>query len=160
VLSFLAYGSFGATVHGLNDYPKDTWPDNIELLYFAYHIMAGLGTLFLGLMALATFLLFYRRTLLEHRSLLWALMLAFPFPFIATTAGWMVAELGRQPWVVYGLLRTADGTSSTVHSGDVVFSTLGFMGLYFVVGASYLGLVGKVILQGPTRLAAPLPAVS
>ena len=85
-------------------------------------------------MALAAFALLAGARSSNARSVLWALMLAFPFPFIATTAGWMTAELGRQPWVVYGLLRTADGTSPTVHSGDVVFSTLGFMGLYFVVG--------------------------
>jgi cytochrome d ubiquinol oxidase subunit I len=151
VLSFLAYGSFGATVHGLNDFPRSTWPDNIELLYFAYHIMAGLGTLFLALMGLAAWLL-YRRGLTENRTVLWMLMLAFPFPFIATTTGWMVAELGRQPWLVYGLLRTSEGSSPTVGAGDVVFSTLGYMGLYLVVGVSFLGLVGKAIARGPVSL--------
>jgi cytochrome bd ubiquinol oxidase subunit I len=148
VLSFLAYGSFGATVRGLDDFPRETWPDNLELVYFAYHIMAGLGTLMFALMALSAGLL-YRRRLLAARGVLWALMLAFPFPFIATTAGWMVAELGRQPWIVYGLLRTADATSATVDAGDVVFSTLGFMGLYFVVGIGYVGLVARAVLRGP-----------
>jgi cytochrome d ubiquinol oxidase subunit I len=157
-LSFLAYGSFGATVRGLDDFPQKVWPDHIELLYFAYHIMAGLGTLFFVLTAWACLLL-RRMRLLESRGVLWMLMLAFPFPFIATTAGWMATELGRQPWIVYGLLRTADGTSPTVATGDVVFSTLGFMGLYFVVGVAYLGLLGKMIARGPavTRLS---PAVA
>jgi cytochrome d ubiquinol oxidase subunit I len=148
VLSFLAYGSFGATVRGLDDFPRDTWPDNIELLYFGYHVMAGLGTLFLALMTLAAFLL-YRQRLIAVRSVLWALLLAFPFPFIATTAGWLATELGRQPWVVYGLLRTSEGTSPTVAAGDVVFSTLGYMGLYFVVGVGFLGLLGSTIGRGP-----------
>jgi len=88
LLSFLVYGSFGSTVTGLDAFPQDQWPDNIELLYYAYHVMAGLGTLFILLMALAAVQL--RRGRLEQsRPLLWALMLAMPFPYIATTAGWM-----------------------------------------------------------------------
>jgi len=159
VLSFLAYGSFGATVRGLDDFPRDAWPDNIELLYFAYHVMAGLGTLFLALLIVAAVLL-RRMRLLERRGVLWALLLAFPFPFIATTAGWMVTELGRQPWVVYGLLRTSDATSPTVATGDVVFSTLGFMGLYFVVGVSFLALLAKTVGRGPVALSpAPVEGV-
>jgi len=76
-------------------------------------------------------------------------MLAFPFPFIANTAGWMTAELGRQPWLVYGLLRTADGTSLNVSAGNTLFTLLGFLGLYFVVGVLYLFLVVKAINRGP-----------
>jgi cytochrome d ubiquinol oxidase subunit I len=148
VLSFLAYGSFGATVVGLDDVPKDQWPDNVDLLYFAYHIMAGLGTLLLALSALALFLL-WRDVLMKTRPVLWALMLAFPFPYIATTAGWMTAELGRQPWLVYGIMRTADGTSPRVSSGDVAFTTLGWCGLYFVIGVMFLGLIARAVLHGP-----------
>jgi cytochrome d ubiquinol oxidase subunit I len=81
------------------------------------------------------------------------LMLAFPAPYIATTAGWMTAELGRQPWLVYGVMRTADGTSPRVSAGDVAFSTIGYTGLYFVLGVLFLGLVGKLLAQGPARLA-------
>ncbi len=66
--------------------------------------------------------------------MLWVLMLAFPFPYIATTAGWMTTELGRQPWLVYGLFRTADGASPNVHSGTALFTLIGFAGLYFVLG--------------------------
>jgi cytochrome d ubiquinol oxidase subunit I len=148
VLSFLAYGSFGATVKGLDDFPADQWPDNVELLYFAYHVMAGLGTLMLGLMALAGFFT-WRRTLARTRPVLWMLMLAFPAPYIATTAGWMTAELGRQPWLVYGVMRTAEGTSPRVSAGDVAFSTIGYIGLYFVLGVVFLGLVGKILARGP-----------
>jgi cytochrome d ubiquinol oxidase subunit I len=148
ILSFLAYGSFGAKVQGLDDIPHEQWPDNIELLYFAYHVMAGLGTLMLGLMALAA-LLSWRKTLDRARPVLWMLMLAFPAPYIATTAGWMTAELGRQPWLVYGVLRTADGTSPRVSAGDVAFSTVGYMGLYLVLGVVFLGLVGKILARGP-----------
>jgi cytochrome d ubiquinol oxidase subunit I len=148
VLSFLAYGSFGAEVRGLDDAPRDQWPDNVELVYYAYHVMVGLGTLLLGLMAVSAFLL-WRGALHRTRGVLWALMLAFPFPYIATTAGWMTAELGRQPWIVYGLQRTALATSPRVGAGDVAFSTIGYMGLYFVVGALFLFLVGREIARGP-----------
>lgn len=148
ILSFLAYGSFGATVHGLNDVPRDQWPDSIELLYFAYHVMVGLGTSFIVLMgASASFL--WRGHLYRSRPLLWLLMLAFPFPYIATTAGWMAAELGRQPWAVYGLLRTAHATSPTVGAGDIVFSAIGFMGLYLMLGVLFLWLVLRQIARGP-----------
>jgi cytochrome d ubiquinol oxidase subunit I len=148
-LSFLAYGSFGAEVKGLNDIPKDQWPDNVELLYFAYHIMVGLGTLLIVVMGVAAVAL-WRKTLYRSRPIRWILMLAFPFPYIATAFGWMTAELGRQPWVVYGLQRTAQATSPRVGAGDVAFSTLGFLGLYLVVGLLFVYLVGRQIARGPT----------
>lgn len=147
-LSYLAYGSFGAEVKGLNDYPREDWPDNVELLYFAYHIMAGLGTLLILVMGSAALLL-WRGKLQTSRPMLWVLMLAFPFPYIATTAGWMTAELGRQPWLVYGLQRTAHGTSPYVSAGNVVFTTLGFMGIYTVLSILFLYLVGREVSRGP-----------
>jgi cytochrome d ubiquinol oxidase subunit I len=149
MLSFLAYGSFGATVRGLNDIPRDQWPDHVELLYFAYHIMVGLGSLLLCLMGVSGLLL-WRGTIYRCRPVLWALMLAFPFPYIATTAGWTTAELGRQPWVIYGLLRTSQASSPTVSTGDVVFSTLGYMGLYLLLGLLFLWLVFRQIARGPS----------
>jgi cytochrome d ubiquinol oxidase subunit I len=152
VLSFLAYGSFGAVVKGLDDFPRDEWPDNIELLYFSYHVMVGLGTLLFAIMAGAAVLLWKNR-LERTRAALWALMLAFPFPYIATTAGWMTAELGRQPWLVYGLMRTAHGTSHRVSAGSVAFSTLGFMGLYVVLGLLFVFLVLRAIARGPVPVA-------
>jgi cytochrome d ubiquinol oxidase subunit I len=81
--------------------------------------------------------------------MLWVLMLAFPFPYIANTAGWMTAELGRQPWLVYGLMRTVDGTSVTVSAGNTLFTLLGFLGMYFVVGVIFLFLVLRLIIHGP-----------
>jgi cytochrome d ubiquinol oxidase subunit I len=152
-LSFLAYGSFGATVTGLNDVPREAWPDNVELLYYAYHVMVGLGTLLTGAMAASAALL-WRGRLFRLRPMLWALMLAFPFPYIATTAGWMTAELGRQPWVVYGLMRTSQATSEGVAAGNVVFSALGFMGLYLLLGILFLFLVARQIARGPAQPAA------
>lgn len=150
-LSFLAYGTFHSNVQGLNDFPEDTWPDNIELLYYSFHVMAGLGTLLILTMAIAV-LLDLRGRLITNRGMLWVLMLAFPFPYIATTAGWMTAELGRQPWVVYKLLRTAEGVSSNVHSGTTLFTLIGFAGLYFVLGILFLFLIGREIAHGPAPL--------
>jgi cytochrome d ubiquinol oxidase subunit I len=148
VLSFLAYGSFGSEVKGFNDIPQDQWPDNVELLYYSYHIMVGLGTMFIAAAGLA-FYLERRGRLHMTRPMLWILMFAFPFPYIATTAGWMTTELGRQPWLVYGLQRTVHGTSPLVSGGDVVFSMLGFMGLYFVMGVLFLYLILREIGHGP-----------
>jgi cytochrome d ubiquinol oxidase subunit I len=148
MLSFLAYGTFHRDVRGLNAFPQDTWPNNIELVYYAFHVMAGLGTIFIALMGLAN-LQRLRGRLESSRSTLWMLMLAFPFPFIANTAGWMTTELGRQPWLVYGLFRTSQGYSDVVSSGDVLFTLIGLAGLYFVLGLLYLYLVGREIAHGP-----------
>ncbi len=148
VLSFLVYQDFGSTVKGLNDFPESEWPDNVELLYFAYHIMVGLGTIFTLVMAGAALLL-WRQRLMQARKMLWVLMLSVPFPYIATTAGWWTAELGRQPWVVHGLLRTANAGSAQVNTGDVVFTTLGFAGLYLVLGLLFFTRVMQEIARGP-----------
>jgi cytochrome d ubiquinol oxidase subunit I len=147
-LSFLAYGHFGSYVHGLDEYPEDTWPDNIELLYYSFHLMITLGTLFILLMGLAVFLNWCGR-LQTTTPLLWVLMLAFPFPYIANILGWMTAELGRQPWLIYNLFRTRDGYSQVVSNGDTIFTLIGFTGLYFVLGLLFLFLVGREIRLGP-----------
>jgi cytochrome d ubiquinol oxidase subunit I len=147
-LSFLAYGHFGSFVHGLDHFPEDAWPDNIELLYYSFHIMITLGTLFILLMGFATFQN-WRGKLESSTLLLWVLMLAFPFPYIANTLGWMTAELGRQPWLIYGLFHTRDGYSKVVSNGNAIFTLIGFTGLYFVLGLLFLFLVGREIGHGP-----------
>jgi cytochrome bd ubiquinol oxidase subunit I len=148
LLSFLAFGTFHSQVRGLDDFPQEQWPTNIELLYYAFHVMAGLGTLFIAVTGAAA-LLQLRGRLATSRPALWVLMLAFPFPFIANTAGWMTAELGRQPWLIYGLMKTSDGVSHVVSSGNVVFTLIGLTGLYLVLGLLYLFLVGREIAHGP-----------
>lgn len=148
VLSWIAYGDFSANVRGLSEFPEEDWPTNIELLYYSFHVMVGLGTLFIALMALSALQL-VRGRLERTRTLLWALALAFPFPYIANTAGWMTAELGRQPWLVHGLMRTAEGGSPTVHGGTTLFTTLGFAGLYLVLGVLFLFLLAREIGHGP-----------
>jgi cytochrome d ubiquinol oxidase subunit I len=84
--------------------------------------------------------------------MLWILMLSFPFPFIANTAGWTTAELGRQPWLVYGLMRTSEGFSETVSAGNALFTLIGFMGMYMVLGIVFLFLVSREIGHGPKLL--------
>jgi cytochrome d ubiquinol oxidase subunit I len=147
-LSFLTYRRWHATVKGLRDFPRDLWPDNVPFLYFSYHIMVGLGTIMLALMALSLFLLLGGR-LFAARPVLWVLMLALPFPYIATTAGWMTAEIGRQPWLVYGIMRTSQGSSAQVSAGNGLFTLLGFMGLYMVLGILFLFLIMREIDHGP-----------
>jgi cytochrome d ubiquinol oxidase subunit I len=86
--------------------------------------------------------------------------LSFPFPFIANTAGWMTAEIGRQPWLVYGLMRTSEGFSPTVSAGNVLFTLLGFMGMYTVLGILYLFLIWREVGHGPKLLNAAAPVIS
>jgi cytochrome d ubiquinol oxidase subunit I len=152
ILSVLAFGRIDRAVSGLNEFPEENWPDNIELLYYSFHVMAGLGTIMIAIM-LAASLLAWRQRLERTRVMLWVLMLAFPFPYIANTAGWLTTELGRQPWLVYGLFRTTQGASPLVHSGTALFTLIGFCGLYFVLGILFLFLVAREISHGP----APAP---
>jgi cytochrome d ubiquinol oxidase subunit I len=148
MLSFLTYRHWGATVRGLEAFPKERWPDNIPLLYFSYRIMVGLGTMFIAALGFALLLL-ARGRLYGTRWMLWVLMLALPFPYIANTAGWVTAEVGRQPWLIYGLMRTADGYSTNVSAGNGLFTLLGFLGLYLVLGILFLFLVRREIEHGP-----------
>jgi cytochrome d ubiquinol oxidase subunit I len=151
VLSFLTYRAWTANVRGLDSFPPDLWPQNIALLYYSYHIMVGLGTIFIAIMAVAAFLL-WRDKLFSARWMLWVLLLALPFPYIANTAGWLTAELGRQPWLVYGLMRTADGYSKLVSAGNAMFTLLGFLGMYTVLGILFLFLVRREIEHGPAAV--------
>lgn len=148
VLSFLTYQRWEAEVKGLADFPRETWPDNVPLLYYSYHIMVGLGTIMIGMMSLAMLWL-WRGRLHSTPTLQWMLMLAVPLPYIATTAGWMTAELGRQPWLIYGLMRTAEGASPQVSAGNGLFTLLGFMGLYMLLGILFLFLVAREVTAGP-----------
>jgi len=147
-LSFLTYRRWGAKVRGLDAFPSDLWPDNIPLLYFSYHIMVGLGTVLIAVMAVSMLQL-VRAKLYDTRWLLWILMLMLPFPYIATTAGWITAEVGRQPWLIYGLMRTAAGPSPRVSAGNGLFTLLGFMGMYALLAILFLFLVYREIEHGP-----------
>lgn len=148
LLSFLTYQRWNAKIKGLNDFPEEEWPTNIPGLYYSYHIMVGLGTIFIGIMLLGVWYL-WRKKLELQRWFLWVLLFVIPFPYIANTAGWYTAELGRQPYLVYGLFKTSDGISENVSAGNTLFTLLGFVGLYLFLGFIMLILVGKIIHQGP-----------
>jgi cytochrome d ubiquinol oxidase subunit I len=148
MLSFLTYRKWSADVLGLDAFPEDQWPDTIPLLYYSYHVMVGLGTIFIAVMVLSAFLL-WRERLYSARWMLWILMLAVPLPYIANTAGWMTAELGRQPWLIYGLMRTAQGISPKVGAGNAWFTLIGFMGMYTLLAILWLFLVYREIELGP-----------
>lgn len=148
ILSFLTYQDWNKQILGMDKFTKDELPDNVPALYYSYHIMVGLGTIFIGVMSLAVFFL-WREKLYQFKPLLWSIMFLAPFAYVANITGWYVAELGRQPFLVYGLLRTSEGISPTVSSGNTLFTLLGFIGLYFLLGVLFLILVGKTIYQGP-----------
>jgi len=152
-LSFLTHRHWEAEVKGLNEFPRDQWPDNIPLLYYSYHIMVGLGTIFILIMVAAVLML-WRKKLFDARWMLWIVMLSFPFPYIANTAGWITAEVGRQPWLVYGLMRTQEGYSSNVSAGNGLFTLLGFMGMYTVLSILFIILIWREVGHGPEFLSA------
>lgn len=155
-LSFLTYRRWMARVRGLDQFPQQDWPDQIPLLYYSYHVMVGLGTLFVGILLIAAWKL-RSGTLYSSRRMLWILLLALPLPFIANTAGWITAEVGRQPWIIYGLQRTSAGVSPMVSSGNVWFTFVGFMGIYMVLGILFLFLVYRQIERGPEPDLSPVP---
>lgn len=103
-LSFLAFNSFDAEVKGLDQFPRDEWP-SVTVVHFAFQIMVGIGTL-LALIGVCYFYFLYRGTI--PRKLLWIIVYCIPLGFIAVEAGWIVTEVGRQPWIIYGFLKTKD----------------------------------------------------
>lgn len=151
-LSFLVYGTRKAEVRGLDHVPRDQWPEPLPLLFYSYHIMAGLGTYFVLLMAVAGLLL-WRGSLFTTRFVLWPLMLSAPLPYIANIAGWTTSEIGRQPWTVYGLMRTSAGYSQYVSDGNVLFSLLGFLGMYALLSILFVVLMYRIVQHGPEAAA-------
>jgi cytochrome d ubiquinol oxidase subunit I len=150
-LSMMTHQRWNARVVGLTEFDHEMWPDNVPLLYYGYHVMVGLGTIFMALMVSSAALLRKGRLFTARaRPLLWALMLASPLPFVANTAGWMTAELGRQPWLVYGIMRTAHGYSQNVSSGNALFTLLGFMGMYSLLSLLFVFVMIRILGKGPT----------
>jgi cytochrome d ubiquinol oxidase subunit I len=151
ILSFLTYNNWNAEVKGLNEFDESLHPTNIPGLYYAYHIMVGLGTIFIGVLLIAVVFLYFKK-LYDKKWILWIIMFLIPFPYIANITGWYTAELGRQPWLVYNLLKVSEGASPTVSAGNTLFTLLGFIGLYLLLGLLFLILVGKIIYKGPNTL--------
>ena len=158
MLSWLAFGDRGAYVKGLGDLPPDEVPQGMELVltFGAFHAMVGLGTLFIGLSCLGVLLIMLRR-LERSRWFLWALTLSVPLPVLACQLGWITTEVGRQPWIVHGLLKTKDAASVTVTAGEILFSILLFGVIYALLGALWLWLMARRIKLGPAPLPVPAP---
>lgn len=148
MLSVLTYQRWQAAVKGLTEFPREDWPDHVPLVYYAYHVMVGLGTIFIVVLGAAAWRLAQGR-LERSRGALWALALLLPFPYIANTAGWLTAELGRQPWVIYGLMRTEAGASTNVSAGNAMFTLIGFMGMYAVLSVLCIVLLYRELERGP-----------
>jgi cytochrome d ubiquinol oxidase subunit I len=123
------------------------------ITFVSFHTMVGLGTLFIVLAAVGVFLL-YRKRLFAARWYLRLLLWAIPLPLVACELGWMVAEIGRQPWVVYRLLKTADAHSANVSGGEVLFSIVMFGLVYLTLGVLYVVILARKVRRGPE----PLPA--
>ncbi len=146
-LSFLTYHDFKTPVPGLKEFPKDEWP-NVPLVFQAYHIMILMWALMFLCIVLAWF--FERKKKLEKvKWLLWFLISSVLFPQIANQAGWFTAEVGRQPWIVYKLLKTTDGVSAMIHANQVMSSIIMFIVIYLLLLGLFLYLLNHKIKHGP-----------
>lgn len=144
VLSLLGHHNINASVTGLKDIPKDERPP-VLLTFLSFRTMVALGSLFILLTVVGVF---YRKKLVETRWYLWSMLLAIPLPYIAIEMGWVLAEVGRQPWIVYGLLKTADAVSPIAQS-QVMTSLIGFILVYGLLGAAGFYLIAKAVAKGP-----------
>jgi len=144
VLSLLGYHDINAEVQGLNDFPKADRPPVLPT-FLSFRLMVAIGTL-LPLLTLVG--LFLQNRLVENRWYLIVMMAAIPLPYIAIEAGWILAEVGRQPWIVYGLMRTADA-ASPVSGIQVITSMIAFILVYGLLGSVGYYLIGKNALKGP-----------
>ncbi len=151
MLSLLFHGDIETEVKGLNDFPRDEWPPVLPV-FASFHLMFGLGMYFFALTGLGL-LLWWRGKLAESP---WYMALAFfslPLPIVANELGWIAAEVGRQPWIVHRVMRTADAVSVTVSAGELLFSLLMFAAIYSLLGLLWLMLLRRAVLQGPTPVA-------
>jgi cytochrome d ubiquinol oxidase subunit I len=148
LLSFLAHGSFSAEVKGLKDVPAAERPP-VLLTFLSFRTMVGLGSLF-PLLALGAW--FWRNSIADRPWFGRILTLAIPLHYVAIMAGWTVAEVGRQPWIVWGLMRTADAVSP-VPGSSVALSLLAFVALYSALGATDIWLLVKYARLGPAKTA-------
>ena len=154
-LSLLATHSLNGPVTGLQDMPRENRP-NVTLLFLTFRIMAGIGTLLLMVMVWALYL-WRKGSLFVYRPFLWTLLIIHPLGFLAVESGWITTEAGRQPWLVYNLMKTADGISP-VAPGNVLWSLSLFLVIFVAIGSIYSYYVMKMIRRGPD-LSSPIPAV-
>jgi cytochrome d ubiquinol oxidase subunit I len=147
-LSFLTHFDFDEPVKGLNYFKEDERPTAVNAIFQFYHIMITIGMILIALTLLASFL-WWRGKLFKYRWLLWAFVIAVLLPQIANQTGWFAAEMGRQPWVVFGLLRTSDALSVSVNSSQVLFSLVMFTIIYLILFTLFIYLLDKKIRKGP-----------
>ncbi|KIO54371.1 MULTISPECIES: cytochrome ubiquinol oxidase subunit I [Flavobacterium] len=147
-LSFLVHQDFKAPITGLNSFPVKDRPSQINAVFQFYHIMIAIGMLLIGLTLYASFL-WWRGKLFETRWLLWIFSFSVILPQIANQVGWYAAEMGRQPWVVYGHLRTSDAFSQEVSANQIVFSLIMFTIIYALLFVLFIYMVNKKIKHGP-----------
>ncbi|OQP67305.1 cytochrome D ubiquinol oxidase subunit I [Niastella vici] len=147
-LSFLTQYDFNKPVKGLNAFKPEERPTQVNTIFQFYHLMIAIGVFMIGLTVYASWLN-YKNKLFEKRWLMWVFVWAVLGPQIANQTGWFAAEMGRQPWVVYGLLRTSDALSKTVTANQVVFSLIMFMVVYMLLFVLFLYLLNKKIIHGP-----------
>jgi len=147
-LSFLYNFDFNSEIKGLNDYPKDNWPP-LNMVFQSYHIMVGLGMMFIALGLLGALLLWTGK-IYTAKWYLFLLPFLIPLPHIAHETGWITAEVGRQPWIIYGLMKTAAASSVVVSAGELIFSLAMFTLVYLLLFVMFIFLFVKIIKQGPT----------
>jgi cytochrome d ubiquinol oxidase subunit I len=147
-LSFLVYGNFNQPVKGLNAFKEDERPKQVNAIFQVYHLMIGIGTLLI-LLTLYACIEWRRKKLFDQKWLLVVFAWSVLLPQIANQAGWFTAEMGRQPWVVYGLLKTSDALSKTVRANQIVFSLILFIVVYLLLFVLFLYLLNKKIQHGP-----------
>jgi cytochrome d ubiquinol oxidase subunit I len=151
-LSFLIYGDFNAPVKGLNSFKKDEQPPQVNAVFQFYHIMIAIGISMIFLTLLACWY-WKKGNLFTKKWLMWLFVWSVLLPQIANECGWFTAEIGRQPWVVYGLLRTSDALSKTVTANQVVFSLILFALVYALLLVLFLFLMNRKIQHGPETTA-------
>jgi cytochrome d ubiquinol oxidase subunit I len=147
-LSFLVHQDFEAPITGLNSFPVEDRPSQINAVFQFYHIMIAIGMMLIGLTLYASFL-WWRGKLFETKWLLWIFSFSVILPQIANQVGWFAAEMGRQPWVVYGHLRTNEAFSQEVSSHQIVFSLIMFTVIYALLLVLFIYMVNKKIKHGP-----------
>ncbi|MDZ7378466.1 MAG: cytochrome ubiquinol oxidase subunit I [candidate division KSB1 bacterium] len=147
LLSWLVHGDSSARIPGLEDFAVGERPP-VFLPFVSYHIMIGLGFWFVA-MALAALVLMAQRRVYGARWFLWALLVSAPLPHLANQFGWIAAEVGRQPWVVYRILRTADAASVVVGAGHVLVSLLGFIVIYLLLFVVFVRILARLVAEGP-----------
>lgn len=150
LLSWLAFGDIDVKIKGINEFPPDEIPP-LWLTFVSYHNMVVLGMYFIFITALGTYFLWKKR-LFEKKKFLKVLLWSTPLPLIACQLGWIAAEVGRQPWVVYKLMRTKDAVSITVGSEELLFSIIIFLLIYIFLGLIFLNLLFRWVKKGPAQL--------